>query len=351
MLNNFKKVLNLVFALLLASFFIACEESIEDENWKLIKPGGETICGDGSDFYFWSHRGSTNKILVFFEGGGACWDYTTCALGTGKKSISDSSFPGSGDTWVRGVFELDNNENPFKDWNIVFVPYCTADIHWGDNIVKYASNYEVHHKGFINGMSALNWIYDNHPDPDFIFISGCSAGAYGSRMYTPHLIEHYNNTPVVMLPDSGAGVIEKDWYLEVFPIWEAYDNRPMWIPGIGDKSLEELGMTELMIASGNYYSDYIIAEYNTYNDNGQKVYLLAQGGDVANYSTLLDEYIMEVANNTSNYRYYVPSGTEHCIMCKDNFYTTEVDGVKFRDWVKSLAAGDDVPSIHCVDCE
>eukprot|EP01050_Picozoa_sp_SAG11_P026892 SAG11_NODE_6607_length_1280_cov_1.183743_1_plen_150_part_10 len=48
---------------------------------------GPTGCGDGSAFEFIVRRGTTasgneNKVLVDFMGGGACWDYETCAEDT-----------------------------------------------------------------------------------------------------------------------------------------------------------------------------------------------------------------------------------------------------------------------------
>src|SRR5919204_3266630 len=36
--------------------------------WNKLEPGGDTTCARGTPYAFWAHRGSTNKLLVFFEG-------------------------------------------------------------------------------------------------------------------------------------------------------------------------------------------------------------------------------------------------------------------------------------------
>ncbi len=37
-------------------------------------------------------------------------------------------------------------------------------------------------------------------------------------------------------------------------------------------------------------------------------------------------------------------------MLRPQFYMYESDGVKIRDWVASLAAGEAVDDVHCGDC-
>ena len=136
-----------------------------------------------------------------------------------------------------------------------------------------------------------------------------------------------------------------------FPAWGAYENRPMWIPGIADKPLEELTMSQVTIAGCNYYPEPIFAEYNTYSDDVQAGFYAAMGGNPRDFSDQLEANIDHIKANTANYRYYVPGGGEHCIMNLDRFYNTEVEGVPFQSWVSDLAEGLDVPDVHCVNCE
>lgn len=328
--------------------FAACEQPEPEVQWETISPGGETICGDGSPFEFFYHEGTVNNLVVYFQGGGACWSNFTCATGMGATSINvdNTSISDS------GIFEFDNPDNPFKGWHMVYVPYCTADIHWGDAVAEYESG-TVFFKGYVNNIRALNWIYDKFKNLGNVFVTGVSAGGYGCRMYHVHLLEHYKNVSqnIIMVADSAAGVIDQDWYLETFPIWRAYENRPMWVPGIGDTAFEDLGMEEIMIAALNYYPNHLAAEYNTYDDAVQKTFYAAQGGRVRDFSAELVAYTEAVDAQTENYRYFMAPGSEHGIMDYDRFYTTEVNGVLFRDWVASLASGANVANIRCNECK
>src|SRR5262249_23752223 len=45
------------------------------------------ICSGETPYYFFVKRGSLNKLLVYFQGGGACWNFLTCGLvGTFKRT-------------------------------------------------------------------------------------------------------------------------------------------------------------------------------------------------------------------------------------------------------------------------
>ena len=37
----------------------------------------------------------------------------------------------------RGIFDRSNPENPFRDFGVIFVPYCTGDVHIGDASRRY----------------------------------------------------------------------------------------------------------------------------------------------------------------------------------------------------------------------
>ena len=47
-----------------------------DDSWSAIEPAGESTCSDGSDFRFFVRVADPKELVVYFQGGGACW---TCA--------------------------------------------------------------------------------------------------------------------------------------------------------------------------------------------------------------------------------------------------------------------------------
>src|SRR5262249_37076815 len=39
-------------------------------------------CVNGSPYKFFARRGTVNKLVMYYQGGGACWEQTTCSLPT-----------------------------------------------------------------------------------------------------------------------------------------------------------------------------------------------------------------------------------------------------------------------------
>ena len=75
----------------------------------------------------------------------------------------------------------------------------------------------------------LDWVYERFRSPETIFVTGVSAGAYGSIGWAPHIIDHYPDSKVVQLGDCGAGVITDTFFMDSFPSWKAESLIPDWI--------------------------------------------------------------------------------------------------------------------------
>jgi hypothetical protein len=52
-------------------------------------------------------------------------------------------------------------------------------------------------------------------------------------------------------------------------------------------------------------------------------------------------------NNERNFRSFVAAGAEHMILPNDCFYTTQVNGVRFRDWFADLINEQPTQNIAC----
>lgn len=89
-----------------------------------------TRCGDGSPYAFWLRfppAGSPpEKVLVYLEGGGVCVFEADCASVTRGFRATDDSPPATG-----GIFSTSAADNPFSDWTMAYLPYCTQDLHIG----------------------------------------------------------------------------------------------------------------------------------------------------------------------------------------------------------------------------
>ena len=139
--------------------------------WTELFPGGETACARGGIYSFSVRKTKSSKLLVYFEGGGSCYDAKTCRVGGNyfDNSINSSFEADNPALKSHGLFAFDNGRNPFRDYNIVFINYCTGDAYLGDQSVTYQdglNSFEVQHKGFINTQTVFSWIYQNIPSPN-----------------------------------------------------------------------------------------------------------------------------------------------------------------------------------------
>jgi hypothetical protein len=198
--------------------------------WNVVYPGGKTICSRGDKYMFAVHPGKLNKLVVDFEGGGACWTTASCGFATALfKERAEDSLKYIQQGYSEGIYDRKNAKNPFKDWYHVFVPYCTGDIHWGDSVKTYGSGanaFTINHKGAVNVRAVLKWIADNFGAPEQIFVTGCSAGSYGSLLWAHHLIKQYPQSKVYQFGDSGAGIVTNNFLKDSFPNWNALQATP-----------------------------------------------------------------------------------------------------------------------------
>ena len=321
--------------------------------WTKIEPGGDTICSQGTPFVYFVHPGTVNRLVVYFQGGGACWNDFTCS---DPDTYFDSAVDDTGPEHLYlagGIGDLDNPDNPFKDWFLVFVSYCTADIHWGDSTKTYTIGGEettVYHKGFVNLSAVLDWIQANFEKPEKIFVTGRSGGSYGSIMGAPYIQALYPNVPLYQLGDSGAGVVTDDFFQNSLQNWSAVQNLPDWIPAL-QVPWTELTMAKIYIALANYYSNDCWSQYNTAHDVDQLFYYAAMGGTAADWGDLMLGSIQEIQDNAPNFHSYTSPGAIHGITNRDIFYTREVEGVKFHDWVDAMVNDEAWDDVMCTDCE
>lgn len=318
--------------------------------WNTIEPGGDTVCARGTPYRYFVRPGKVNKLLVEFRGGGACWDDLTCGF-------ADSLFQedADADPWVveedqaRGIYDHGRDDNPFKDWHHVYVPYCTGDIHWGNNEMAYGSGadqFTIQHKGSVNVQAVLDWTFENVADPEQVMVTGCSAGAYGSIMWSAHLRNHYEKAKVLQLADSGAGVITETFFQDSFPSWKPEGSYPMWIQGLVPEDLTRL--PQLYQAIGGEYPDMILSQYNTQYDEDQAFYFSAMGGgNTYEWSTQMNEHVAEIEATTPNFASYLAGGWEHCIIPRDEFYTVESGGVRLVDWIGEMLEGKEPADVAC----
>ena len=318
----------------------------------VIKPGGDTICARGGEYAFFVIPGVRDKVIIEFQGGGACWDQATCGFASDlfreSVNIEDHTKKLSE---VAGWYDHRHPQHPMPEWTHVYLPYCTGDIHWGDSVKTYPANngttYTIHHKGAVNVRAALEWVYAQIPRPAKAFVTGCSAGGYGSIWWAPHVQNHYSKTTVYHFSDSAAGVITDDFFTRSFPSW---NTEPSWAQFLGPFS-QATSLSNVYKMVTAYYPSNLFSQYNTVLDANQALYYIVMGGkDAAEWSGKMKASIATIQGAAPNFRAYLAGGEQHCIIPAPNFYASEANGVKLTEWLSSIAADKPVDNVSCSEC-
>ena len=319
-----------------------------------VLPGGDTLCARGTPFRFFVYPADPEKVVIDFQGGGACWSELTCGLSGAIFSDSTGDldqFQAMRDQgWLSGIYDFDNPDNPFSGWTVVHIPYCTGDIHWGDATVDYSDELTIHHRGYRNAMAVFEWVKEYYPGAQRVVSTGCSAGAYGAIGHAPKLAELYPEAELTVIADGGSGVITDDFLAGSFPNWNAEANMPLDLDGIAGRAIEDLTLVDFYVAVAKAFPDMRVAQHTTAFDKDQIFYYSVMGGDEAEFNTRLEASLESIASQADNFRYYLAPGPVHCIHPYDITYTREVGGVAYADWLRELVDGAEAPeTVTCGD--
>jgi hypothetical protein len=307
-------------------------------DWQRVEPGGATRCARGGKYAFWVRRGDPRKLLVFFQGGGGCFDVTTCRPGSQwfDDRVSASDDPGL----AGGVLDLADGRNPFRDYSMVFIPSCTGDVHTGTRLVRYGPH-RVEQKGYVNARAALDRAFRDFPSATRVFVTGCSAGSVGSAFHADAILRRYPKARVTQVGDSLAFVFHRPISLAS---WGTHTRFPSWFEPARPNG--RWTMAEFLGALAKRYPTRTFARFNHASDGVQEAFYSAVGGNPADFPGRL-RAAEAMLKRLPNYRSFLACGSAHCSFDRPDFYSESVGGVRLRDWVANLAAGKDVTCPAC----
>jgi hypothetical protein len=176
-------------------------------------PFANSSCGDGSPTGIGVNLSSTGtRVLIYLEGGGACWSAESCyelqtaanfTTGYSPAQFQSESTDTSYLAQAGGFFDRTAAANPFKDYSYVYVPYCTGDIHGGNNVMQLGTN-TAHFVGYTNFTAFLDRIVPTFPTADRIILAGSSGGGYGALVNSLQTQNAFGSIRVDVLDDSGT---------------------------------------------------------------------------------------------------------------------------------------------------
>ena len=326
--------------------------------WNELWAGGETNCSRGSPYAFYVRPGTVPKVILNFEGGGACWNRGTCSVADAifKDSVQEDheAFLAG---YVAGLLDHEHPDHPMADWHHIYIPYCTGDVHTGSAVVEYGDGdtaFTIRHQGAINVRRILDWLQTNYAEVEAFFMTGCSAGSYGSIYWSPHIAQMYPDARLVQFGDSGCGVITATFLEDSFPVWNATANMPTWIEGLDPATVNitDLTLTDLYIRTAEHLPNQLFSQFTTLFDENQGFYYDAMGGgNIGEWSELMLSSLQSISESAENFRRYIAPGENHCIIPYNEVFTLEVEGVLLRDWIQNLTNEVPVSDVLCAECQ
>jgi hypothetical protein len=289
-----------------------------------IGPAGPA-CLAGETYQVDIRRGVTNKILLYLEGGGACWDALTCWRARTAKLTAGSA-------WGGGILDSKNAANPFRDWHVVYAPYCDGSVFSGDNVTQYEGRRTYHH-GLQNLSAAVSLAQREFPDPDLLVIGGTSAGAYGTFMGYRLARMAFPKATILIFNDSGPGLEAPD-DAAATALRKANWNYMQDLPADCPRCREEYTAMwdwalqrdpALRVASFSYLHDAVLRAFLNVGAAQFEELLLAETGRVH-------------AAHPGRFKRFYPRGNGHSILQDPDFYRLSLGNTSLAKWTAAFLA-------------
>jgi hypothetical protein len=312
-------------------------------NWQKVELPG-TKCGNGSQYKFFVHRTASPNVLFYFEGGGACWDYESCSGQTGILGAANPN--GITDDYMtqfkgKYVSPLVNGADPglplrsrtdlvTKGWNVVFMPYCTGDVHVGNNVVTYTDSsgqqapLNWHHAGYTNTLAAADYVAAQIPSIGKMLVSGFSAGGTATISAYYNLRRTLNPQKGYMINDSGpiypaasASALSKRLHNQIRTSWDL-DSVFADLPAAFD--INDFGSINRMV-SQEFPGDQLAytaysRDFNYSRFSYERFYPGIDKETILSYWKQDQDNLVSQMNGLSNFSYFLPWEREinesHC---------------------------------------
>ena len=194
-----------------------------------------------------------------------------------------------------------------------------------------------------NAQAALEYVFRNHTNPERVFVTGCSAGAYGAVLWADKILATYKNAQIAVCGDAGVGVVTED-----FPGFTAWNPRLPELPGLSSPPK----VSEIYRALAQAYPKAVLAQYTTLLDGTQIYFYALMKKEAAPSEATAREWAVAAERavgfpaSEANYTYYLAPGSQHCILPRPELYTLKVGEVSFLDWLRALAEGRTPPRVR-----
>ena len=313
--------------------------------WETVDAPSDCMCADGSAFHFYLREASPTKVLFYLEGGGACFSGDMCKPGSGTYSETISPISKLEDS--PGIFDFDNPENPFADYSVVYVPYCTGDVHAGNITKDYGNGVVTQHKGFVNASNALDTMIKRFPNTTQLVVAGSSAGSFPTPVFAGMAGDRLPNADLKVFADSSGAVPDAMGF--VIGNWGTLETLPDW-PEIEGLTVDQFTPAYTFIKAAEHNPKITFARHDFAFDNVLSSFARMAGLSPDDLVSVMRTNESKVEATGVNVANWISPGDDHTIAVRDEFYTEEMNGVRFVDWFTAFMNDSPEADNYCVDC-
>lgn len=314
------------------------------------------VCAHGDPWFGLFRKGTENKVLIEFFGGGVSLDSYTAARGNSlvEKGGYYSDNAKNQDFIATLGIGGQQEDNPFKDWTLIVLPYATGDFHCGTNDYSYIGldreQHILRHHGYTNYSMLLERLLPYLGTPDQLVITGSSAGGWATSILADDVISHFPKTKNVTVFVDSSFLYYDDWKNTAKDIW----GTPLAIVEriVSDNIVLDCltalhrDHPEVKILFDCSVRDNALANYQAYIDRGDNSVTTRADGDVFQNNlrkmvTCLQEQVPDcgiflwddVWDNKKE------ALTMHTILISHHFFTDRAGNGSICDWLADAIDG------------
>ncbi len=155
------------------------------------------LCMRGDAFRYSTRALDPQRLVLFLQGGGACWDEFCLAVNQAPAGIP-----------AVDALRRDLEVNPLREWSIAYLPYCDGSLFAGnrDHDDNGDGTPDRFHRGLLNLSAALQHSRQQFPAPRQVLLTGSSAGGFGTILATALVRVAWPDAEILVFNDSGVGV-------------------------------------------------------------------------------------------------------------------------------------------------
>ena len=327
--------------------FPELEGSPIEGEWYQVTPD-DAIASDGSEWHGIFRKGSENKVVVYFFGGGVSITGETSEGGT---DFFATTMMGQ-DFVAQGGIGSTIDENPFKDWTFIVIPYASGDFHAGTGEFHYTENGKekvVYHNGYNNYTSYMNIVKEYIEEPDTLLITGFSAGGFATSLLADDVIEHFPEAENITVCVDSSLILYDGWHESAVNLWKTPQeiSDRLTTDNIVLDSLTALykkrGDSVKILFDCSYRDDTLL-QYQSYIDNGRMDNTKELGDK---FQIDLKEMVEGLQTNIPNVGIYIwdsgkdeeTGNTQHTII-SSNVFDKLGNDISVCEWIYKAVNGD-----------